>query len=95
MMHVNASRDWTTSYYQYANRLATLHFLRREQIGARLLLIYFVGDDFTGKKCPKDAQEWRPKLRIVHDALGLTGKSDLERFVHEVFVPVDIAPDVT
>lgn len=31
-------------YYQAANRMATLYFVQREQIPARLLFIYFLGD---------------------------------------------------
>ena len=40
--------SWTGAYYQVANRLAYLYYLRvRREIPAWLCSIYFVGDSFT------------------------------------------------
>jgi hypothetical protein len=39
---------WTNDFYQFANRLAHLHFLRANRIQARQLFIYFVGDADVG-----------------------------------------------
>jgi hypothetical protein len=87
--------DWLTPFYQYANRLAHLHFLQQSRIPARLVFIYFCGDNwgdktFNGKQpeCPKDAREWDAHLKDVHKRLGLTGKSSLEKRVHALFLHV-------
>src|ERR1043166_10235182 len=45
----NPDADWLTGYYQYANRLAHLHFLRRNRIRAWLGLIYFTNPVSTQK----------------------------------------------
>jgi len=88
--------NWLKPYYQYANRLAHLHFLLQHDTPARLLFIYFCGDDWHGKtlsngrapNCPKSEQEWGPYLRVMHQHLGLTGGSELEKRVHHLFLPI-------
>lgn len=65
---------WTDTYYQYANRLAHLHFLRKNGVQAQMLFIYFVGDaDVAG---PKSKAGWQPALTEMYKALGLTRKPD-------------------
>ncbi len=65
---------WTDTYYQYANRLAHLHFLRKNRVQAQMLFIYFVGDtEVTG---PKSKAEWHTALTEMYKALGLTRKPD-------------------
>ncbi len=44
---------WTEDYYQYANRLATLWFLLKHGIAARLLYIYFTGERHDNRACPE------------------------------------------
>jgi hypothetical protein len=68
---------WLGPYYQYANRLAHLHFLIEHGIPARLVFIYFCGDDWGGKAlrngkspiCPEDTTAWTvkqvPLIRVV------------------------------
>ena len=88
--------DWLSPYYQYANRLAHLHFLLEHAIPAHLVFIYFCGDDWGGKtlnngkrpNCPKNAQGWGTHLNRMYDRLGLRGQSKLEQSVHSVFLRV-------
>lgn len=87
---------WLRPYYQCANRLAHLHFLIEHGIPARLVFIYFCGDDWGGKTlskgklpiCPKGQNEWTDPLQKMHDHLGLKGQSELEKRVHKIFLPV-------
>ncbi len=79
---------WTKPYYQYANRLALLHFLQQQGVSAHLILVYFKGDTNPKKICPANAAAWRPALDNMKKNLGLTGQSALEQRIHEVFVPV-------
>ena len=83
---------WLQGFYQHANRLAALQFLQREGVPARLVHVYFCGDQHpTSKQCPSTPEQWQPLLREIHDELGLTGQSALEKRVHEIFVNVDAA----
>ena len=89
-------KDWLSPFYQYANRLACLHFLLKHNVHARLVFIYFCGDNWRAKalrngkppKCPKEASGWGTALKRVHDHLHLNGESELEQRVHEVFLTV-------
>jgi hypothetical protein len=73
---------WTDCYYQYANRLAHLHFLRAQGVDARLLFVGFIGD--KGMKGPESAAEWSVAYRSADYALGLPGRHRLSPFVHHV-----------
>lgn len=89
-------KDWLSPYYQYANRLAHLHFLVEHGIPARLVFIYFYGDNWRGKtlrngkppNCPKEAQQWDAYVKDVHERLGMNGHSKLEQRVHSLFLSV-------
>ena len=86
---------WLTGYYQHANRLATLHFLARQGIAARLIFLYFCGDQHPdGKVCPATEAEWKPTLDMVEAGLGLQGRSELEQRVHKIFVGVSMTEDL-
>jgi hypothetical protein len=73
---------WTDGFYQLANRLAHLHFLRENGVKAWLVLINFVGDaDVQGT-------EWRAAYQVVWHVLGVRKDHRLSPFT------VDIYPDV-
>jgi hypothetical protein len=80
--------DWYEPYYQYANRLAALHFLNREGEPARLLFIGFYGEEHNGWKCPQTAAEWEKIIGDVHQRLGVISPSPLLNRVHHVYLPV-------
>jgi hypothetical protein len=85
-LDVDADRDWTRTYYQYANRLAHLYLLHElNRIDGWLVFVYFVGDADVGG--PESVEEWREALVVLHDALGLMPHPLLERKV-DVFVEV-------
>lgn len=79
---------WLSPYYQYANRLAMLHFLSTEKVPARLLFIYFVGDSTENVHCPSSAAEWAAPLQKMKDHLGLPKSGPLLPHIHELFLPV-------
>jgi hypothetical protein len=92
-MGVDPARDWNQPYYQYANRLAFLHFLATQGVAARLCFLYFTGDAVPGRSCPKSRKEWKPAIDEMKAHLGLTGRSELETRVHHTYLPV--TPSVT
>jgi len=87
---VPVSCNWLEGHYQYANRLAALHFLNAQGIKARLVLIYFMGDRHSSASttCPASEQEWESAIQAAEKHLGLAGKSELESRVYKVFLPV-------
>ena len=63
---------WTTTYYQYVNRLAHLHFMRRHLgLNAWLVNAYFCGDPYR----PTTEGQWRDFLRQVKTDLNLPQSS--------------------
>jgi hypothetical protein len=85
---VPATYDWTQTFYQYANRLAHLYFLRRVNgLPAWLVCVYFVGDREMGG--PASTEEWRAALTVMYAALGLK-RSSLLKYVVDVFLRADV-----
>jgi hypothetical protein len=89
-----AAADWSSTYYQYTNRLAYLYFLRSlNRIPACLVFVYLLNDvDMHG---PSSAEEWAGALRLVHAQLGIDEARLAKAFgaaVMDVFIDVaDIA----
>lgn len=80
--------DWEHRYYQAANRIATLHFLRREHVPARLVFVYFLGDRVPGKECPRTADGWKDSINDQWEHLGLAHNHPLANHVHGLFLPI-------
>jgi hypothetical protein len=88
--------NWLGSYYQYANRLAALHFLRdcaQPPVPARLLFIYFLGDKHKGQDCPQTREDWAPAVNAMEVALGIDRDSPLYKKVHHMFLHVNPRTD--
>jgi hypothetical protein len=79
--------DWTRDFYQYANRLAHLYFLRRVNgLPAHLVFVYFVNaKEIDG---PQSEAEWRGAIRLLHGVLGVNENHRLAEYVHDVFIDV-------
>lgn len=76
-------RDWKSPFYQFANRLAHLFFLREEcGLEAWLANIYFIGDPYY----PTNRGQWDDWLQEVRFELGI-GDCAIDGLV-ELFVPV-------
>ena len=80
--------DWKNGYYQAANRIATLHFLQREGIPARMLFIYFLGDHHSGMECPGTEEDWKPAIAAQWEHLGLPPSHRLADRIHGLFLPI-------
>ncbi|MBY6073979.1 hypothetical protein [Vannielia litorea] len=66
-------------FYQLANRLAFLSFLRQRGIDALLLLVGFVGDE--ERNGPTSAEAWQAAEATAFYALGLPASHALRRAV--------------
>jgi hypothetical protein len=78
--------EWVETFYQYANRIAHLHFLHRQGVSVKLVLVNFVGDAEMGG--PLDAGEWKAAYRVVNYVMGISESAPLMRRV------IHIYPDV-
>ena len=84
--------NWLSAYYQYANRLAALHFLRdcaQPPVPARLLFIYFLGDKHKGQDCPQESEGWASGLAEMEAFLGIDRDCPLYNRVHHMFLDVN------
>jgi hypothetical protein len=83
---VKESANWLGKYYQYANRLAHLHWLSIGGVPAWLVFLYFIGDQ--EQNGPDTEAEWRDKLNEIGNELGLPEYHILSDRIINIFVPV-------
>ena len=84
--------DWSRCFYQYANRIAHLYFLKKEVNGidAVLVFLYFVGDDTRPGVKPVSREGWEAAIALANEHLGLRASSPwLRQNVFDVFLNVD------
>jgi hypothetical protein len=75
--------DWKCSFYQYANRLAHLYFLREKaHEEAYLVLLYFVNDP---THICTNREVWDSALKLQNKLMGLSAKS-LAGKVVDIFI---------
>jgi len=85
----SADADWICTYYQAANRIASLYFLQKHLIPARLLFVYFHGDTSGGgRDCPVSPEGWHDALESMDRHLALPVGHSLAPRIHKLFVPV-------
>jgi len=78
-----SSSSWTSTFYQYANRLAFLYLLRKNGVPAHLVHVMFL--NATDVEGPRTIAEWQGALELLRSALGLRNHS-LKPFVHELYI---------
>jgi hypothetical protein len=80
--------DWESPFYQYANRLAHLYFLRElNGLDAYLLFVYFADapDVPSAERCT--FHQWEGAIRLVEKALGL-GSHPFRAYIKSLILPV-------
>lgn len=85
--NTKAGIDWTGPLYQYANRLAHLHFFKKNGVKAKLVLCCFVGDNQMNGGASE--AEWRGALKIADHLIGLRERHPLAADVIHIFPYVD------
>lgn len=79
--------DWTSNFYQYANRIAHLYLLRElNHLPAELLFVCFVGDD--DMRGPSSAAMWQGAIELLECTLGLPRRHKLSDHIHHVYIDV-------
>ena len=88
-LSVDITIDWTGTFYQYANRIAHLYYLReKNNIKAHLLFVYFINDITVHG--PKTKDEWLGAIQTMECYLGLAKKHKLRKYIHDIFIDVNI-----
>ena len=96
-LRVSADTDWSKCFYQYANRLAHLYFLRElNKVDAVLVFVYFVGDTTVSGTSPVTREGWESAIGLATHHLGVSTNSRWVREnVADVFIDVDDLRHVT
>lgn len=86
--HLNARKeiDWSSYYYQYANRLAHLYLLKElNSIDAYLIMVYFLNDQEQGG--PTIINEWKGAIQLLKNFLGINN-TKLDPYIIEAFIDI-------
>jgi hypothetical protein len=75
--------DWSKRFYQYTNRLAHLYLLRKNDLPAYLVFVYFIND--VEMKGPTTVNEWEGAIKLLNSCLGIE-RHKLRKFVTEAFL---------
>ena len=85
-LHSNSEHDWTTTFYQYTNRLTHLYLLRAlNKVPAYLVFVYFVND--KAMNGPRSIDEWVGALSLLKSYLGV-GRHRLDKYIADIFIDV-------
>lgn len=74
--------QWSQCFYQYANRLAHLAFLREHGYPVWLVLVSFLGDADMGG--PTHPETWSAAYSVMDHVLGLRARHGLSRWIVHV-----------
>ena len=78
---VQTDNPWDTPFYQYANRIAHLHFLKNIcRTQALLIFVDFTGDEEVGG--PVEGSEWVGATSLIHAYLGIRRTSLMKSIAH-------------
>lgn len=90
-LNVRSKTDWTQCFYQYANRLAHLYFLKEvNKVDAALVFVYFVGDKTISETNAVSCEGWQAAIDLAAAHLGVRLDSPwIGENVADVFIDVD------
>lgn len=82
---------WSRHFYQLANRVAHLDFLRSRGVPAWLVLVNFLGDEDMGG--PATAEAWEAAYSVALHVMGLGRSHPLSRYMLHVYPDVGGLPE--
>ena len=90
-LRISSETDWSKCFYQYANRLAHLYFLKElNKIDAALVFVYFVGDTTVPGRDPVSGEGWQTAIGLATHHLGVRADSGwISDSVADVFIDVN------
>lgn len=85
-LNSKSEHGWSSTFYQYTNRLAHLYLLRElNDLPAYLIFIYFVNDEEM--KGPKSIDEWVGAIKLLRSFFGI-GRHKLSKYIADLFIDV-------
>jgi hypothetical protein len=79
---------WTDHFYQLANRIAHLRFLREHGVPAYLVLVNFLNDhDMKGPATP---EAWEAAYEVAFHVMGLPKRHPMAQYMLEIFPDVSV-----
>jgi len=85
-LNSQSEHDWSSTFYQYTNRLAHLYLLRvLNRVPAYLVFVYFLNDNEMNG--PKSIGEWSGALKLLHSFLGI-GRHKLSNYIADIFIDI-------
>ena len=90
-LRIRSEADWSKCFYQYANRIAHLYFLREvNKVDAVLVFVYFVGDTTVPGVRPVSREGRQAAIALAAEHLGLRASSPwIRRNMGDVFLDVN------
>lgn len=86
---INSQEDWLKDYYQMANRMYILELLHRNGIKAKLVNLFFTGDQRNGSsKCPQTKEDWSEVISLEEKYLGIDSQFKEKHGICDVFIDV-------
>ncbi|SNT28699.1 hypothetical protein SAMN05421640_3196 [Ekhidna lutea] len=87
-LNVKNEYDWTSTFYQYTNRIAHLWYLRTlNNIPAYLINVYFINDETV--KGPKTKEEWEGAIALMKSFLGIR-RHKLSKYMADIFINLEL-----
>jgi len=85
-LNSNSEHDWSSTFYQYTNRLAHLYLLRvLNGVPAYLVFVNFLND--KEMKGPKSIDEWSGAIKLLHSFLGIR-RHKLSKYIADLFIDI-------
>ena len=90
-LNIKSDISWCKkNYYQYANRIAHLYYLReKNKIDAHILFIYFLNDKSVVTKKEETKEDWEKAINGIYNKLELKEDNKLSKFIHHIFIDVE------
>jgi hypothetical protein len=85
-LNIRSLADWTGAFYQYANRIAFLWWLRKNNIAAELVFVSFLND--SEMRGPSHAETWEAVFASADYVLGLKRNHSLKKHIHHMMPDV-------
>lgn len=85
-LNATSGKNWFNGFYQYANRLCHLYFLRELcGVNAYLILVYFCNDT---THIPTSIEQWKGAMKLQKHLMALT-KHRLQKYVIEILIDIE------
>ena len=85
-LNITSGKNWLDGFYQYANRLCHLYFLRELcGVNAYLIFVYFCNDT---THIPTSIEQWHGAIELQKYLMAL-GRHQLQQYIVEIFVNIE------